>query len=138
MHELPHQEPEKVKRPSERRFGIVFAVVFALVALWPLIGGRPWRPWFGIIALAFLVAAAARPALLRPLNELWLRFGLLLHRVVSPVILGLIFFGGVTLTGWLMRLAGNDPMRRRWEGETYWAVRQPDPRPKPQAHRHQF
>jgi hypothetical protein len=87
----------------------------------------------------FLAAALLRPALLAPLNRLWTRFGLLLHRIVSPVVLGIMFFAVITPMAWIRRALGNDPLRLRFDREarTYWVDRQP-PGPPPETLTNQF
>ncbi len=129
----------EVKAGSERSLGLVFAGVFAIVGLFPLWGGGAVRLW-ALIAAALLVALAlVAPALLGPLNRVWFRFGQLLHRIVSPVIIGLLFFSTVTPTGLLMRLAGKDPLRLRFDptAASYWIARQP-PGPDAKTMRQQF
>ena len=98
----------EVKSSSNRSFGFVFAVVFALIGMWPLIGGHAARLWALAIAAAFLLIALVRPKLLAPGNRLWTRFGLVLHRVVNPLIMGLIFFLAVTPTALVMRALGKE------------------------------
>jgi len=129
----------EIEAGSERTFGIVFFAVFAIMGLYPLLNGGEARIWALIIAGAFLLAALVAPRILRPLNRLWSRFGLLLHNVVSPVIMGLLFFVAVTPTALIMRLAGKDPLRLRFDPEarTYWIDRQP-PGPEPKTMRNQF
>lgn len=124
---------------SNRSFGLVFAVVFAIVALLPLLGGGPPRMWSLGIAAVFAVLAFALPRVLAPLNRLWLKFGLLLHRIVNPVVLGIMFFLVVTPTGLLMRLFGKDPLRLKREpsAASYWIERTP-PGPKPESLGDQF
>jgi hypothetical protein len=121
------ERDDEVKSSSNRQFGLVFAVVFALIAAWPLLHGR--APRWGSVAVAgiFLVLALVAPDALAPLNRLWFRLGLLLHGVVSPVVLGLVFFSTVTPIGWVLRLLGKDPLRRRIEpaATTYWIERTP-------------
>lgn len=128
-----------VEMGSERSFGLVFAVVFALVGLWPLKDGGDARPWALAIALAFLLTALAMPRLLKPLNVLWFRFGLLLHHVVTPVVMGLLFFLTVTPVGLLMRATGKDPLRlgRDPDAPSYWIDRAP-PGPAPETMKNQF
>lgn len=130
---------EKVEGSSERTFGLVFAGLFAAVGLWPLLGGGGPRLWSLGIAALFLALATLRPAALRPLNRLWLRFGLLLHKVVNPLVLGLLFYATVTPTGLLMRLAGKDPLGRRFDpaASSYWVLRDP-PGPAPETMKKQF
>lgn len=114
---------------SERSFGLVFAVVFGVIGLWPLIGGHPVRIWSLAIAAVFLVLAFARPAVLRPLNLLWFRFGLLLGRIVSPIVMALIFYVAVVPTGLIMKLLGKDILRLRFDPDagTYWIARENGP-----------
>ena len=105
----------EIEAGSERTFGIVFSAVFAIIGLYPLWHGGEARIWVLIMAGVFLLAALVAPRILRPLNRLWSRFGLLLHKVVSPVIMGLLFFVAVTPTALIMRLAGKDPLRLRFD-----------------------
>ena len=128
-----------VKVGSERAFGLVFAGVFTLIALWPLWGGANVRLWALVVAAASAVAAAVFPRALRPLNVLWFRFGMLLHKVVTPVVMGLLFYATVTPTAMLMRLCRKDPLRLRFDrsAKSYWIERVP-PGPAPETMRHQF
>ena len=123
---------------SHRAFGIVFAVVFAAIGLWPLPGGPP-RGWALAAAAGLLAVALVRAAWLAPFNRVWFRFGLLLQRVVHPVVLAVIYFGVVTPTGLVLRALGNDPLRRRREpdAETYWIRRDP-PGPERESMTRQF
>lgn len=133
------ERKDEVKVGSERAFGLVFAVVFGAVALLPLFKGEPIRLWAGIVAAVFLVAALAAPALLRPLNLLWFRFGMLLHKVVSPLIMGLLFFVTIMPIGLLMRAMGKDFLRLKFDPQasSYWIERHP-PGPAPESMRNQF
>lgn len=130
---------EDIHAPSNRAFGLVFAVVFAIVGVLPLFFGHSMHAWAFVVAAAFLLAALARPSILKPLNALWLKFGLLLHRIVSPLVLGLMFFLVVTPTGIVMRLVGKDPLRLKWDARlpSYWVDRKP-PGPAPESLRDQF
>lgn len=123
-----------VKGSSDRSFGYVFAAVFAAIALWPFLHGNAVRWWSLAIAAAFLVAALAAPALLAPLNRVWTKFGLLLHKVTNPVIMGLVFYVAVTPTAWVMRAVGKDPLRRKIDraAASYWIQREP-PGPAPES-----
>lgn len=108
---------------SERSFGLVFAAVFAVVALFPLTGEDGGVRWWAVaVAGAFLLAALLVPARLAPLNRLWFRFGLLLGRVVSPLAMGIIFFLTVTPVGLLMRLRRPDLLEQAIDREaaSYW------------------
>ena len=138
MHEDLARKTE-VKVGSERSFGIVFAVVFLLVALLPLLKLQRPHYWPLAAAAAFLACALLAPHLLRPLNLVWFRFGLLLHRVVSPVILGLLFYLTVTPIALIYRLRGKDPLRLALDRQSssYWIHREP-PGPDPETMRRQF
>jgi predicted membrane metal-binding protein len=132
-------ERDDVRVGSERAFGIVFAVVFAIVALWPLIGGHRIRYWALAIAIAILAVALIRPAILRPLNLLWFKVGLLLHHVVNPLVMGLIFLLGVVPTALIMRARGRDSMRldAAKAAGTTWVERVP-PGPAPDTMKNLF
>ena len=124
---------------SERGFGLVFATVFLIVGLWPVLSGSAPRLWSLAIAAAFLAVALVAPKVLEPLNRLWYRFGLLLNRIVSPVVLAVLFFATVMPIGLIMRLSGKDILRMRFEPDasTYWIERKP-PGPDPQMMPKQF
>jgi hypothetical protein len=130
---------EAVEGSPNRSFGLVFAGVFALIGFLPMIFGGVARLWAIVLSVAFLAAALAFPAVLTPLNRLWTRFGLLLHRIVSPIVLGIMFFGVITPMGVLMRMFGKDPLRLRLDkaARSYWIARTP-PGPAPETFRDQF
>lgn len=133
------QRERHVEGSSNRSFGIVFAVVFAIIALFPVLFGGALRWWSVVIALVFVALALLAPTTLAPLNRIWMRFGLLLHKIVSPIVLGIMFFLVVTPIGLLMRVAGKDPLRLRLDksARTYWIDRTP-PGPKPESLTDQF
>jgi hypothetical protein len=137
-HEVFSRE-EKVVAGSDRSFGLVMAAALAAVTLlnvWH--AGRLW-PWTGGWAALFLVAGLFWPTVLNPLNRIWLKFGLLLHRVVNPVLMALLFYGTVLPTGLVMRMLGKDLLRlkRQPDAKSYWIVRQPAG-PSPETMRDQF
>jgi hypothetical protein len=124
---------------SDRAFGLTFAGVLVLVALWPLWRGASVRPWALAVAGGFLVVALARPALLAPLNRAWIRLGLALQQIVNPIVMGIIFYGVFTPMGVVMRWAGRDALRLRRDprAATYWIERHP-PGPAPDTMPNQF
>lgn len=130
---------DEVRSSSDRAFGLVFAVLFALIALWPLWRGMAPRWWSLGLAAAFLGAALLAPRALAPLNRLWFRLGLLLHAVVNPVVMALVFFTTVTPIALIMRAMGKDPLRLRrdQDARTYWIERRP-PGPMPDTMPRQF
>jgi Saxitoxin biosynthesis operon protein SxtJ len=130
---------EVVKTSSDRSFGLVFAGFFALLTVLSLWRGTGRWPLWAVLALLMLALALAAPRTLKPLNWLWTKLGLLLHVVVGPVVLALLFYGCITPVGFLMRLFGNDPLRRRYESaaDSYWIKRVP-PGPDPDTFKNQF
>ena len=130
---------ESVKGSSDRSFGIVFAAVFTIIGVWPLLAGAEVRGWSLAVAAAFAGAALLRPGLLAPLNRLWFRFGLMLNRAVSPVVMALLFYLVITPVALCMRLAGKDPLRLKYDpkGASYWIPRAP-PGPAPETIKHQY
>ena len=130
---------EEAKASSERTFGLVFAAVFLIIGLWPLLHREAVRLWSLGIAVAFLVLAFVAPRTLVPLNRLWMKLGLLLHAIVNPVIMAFLFFTTVTPIALIMRLSGKDPLRLKLDpaARTYWIDRTP-PGPAPDTMPRQF
>ncbi len=128
---------QEAKGSSDRFFGLTFFVFFLLIALWPLLGGKPVRALPMGISLAFLAVALAYPRALAPLNKLWLKFGTLLHAITSPIILGLMFYLVITPAGLLIRLLGKDLLRLKPDPDasTYWVPREPPGPEKNSLHR---
>jgi len=118
-------EHDAVTVGSERSFGFVFCVVFAVIGLWPLIHGPNPRWWAIAAAVAFAVAALLFPLVLKPFNIVWFKFGLLLGRIVGPVVMGLIFFIAVTPTALFFRLRKKDLLHLATDprAESYWISR---------------
>jgi hypothetical protein len=116
-----------VQGPSDRNFGFVFTVVFLVIGLAPLAFGHALHVWSLVVAAAFGTVSVVAPGLLAPFNRLWARFGLLLHKIVSPIVLGIMFFVVITPMGVVMRLFGKDPLRLRIDrgASTYWIGRTP-------------
>ena len=129
----------EVKGSSDRAFGWTFVAVFLVIALWPLAFGGGLRWWSLAVAIGVMFITLVRPFWLTTPNRLWLRFGALLHRLVSPIVLAVMFYAVVTPIGLLMRAFGTDILSRRSgdpEG-TYWVRRNP-PGPKPSSMSKQF
>ena len=128
-----------LKTSSDRGFGLVFAGFCAIVATLSLYTGNHRWPWWLAAGAVFAMLAYVRPAILAPLNRLWTKLGLLLFKVISPIVLALIFFFCIAPIGWIIRLAGKDILRLRFEPDTdtYWISRQP-PGPPPDTLKNQF
>lgn len=139
MHEHTQKHSAEIKGSSDRSFGLVFFAVFTIVALYPLLEGGAVRAWSLIVAAIFLLLALLVPGVLAPANRLWTKFGELLHRIVSPVALGIIFYIAVFPTGLVLRLFGKDPLRLRLDpsAESYWIKREP-PGPSAESLNNQF
>ena len=112
---------DEIKISSNRSFGIVFFIVFLLIALYPLLKGNDLRIWSLIISFIFLILGLINSKILTPLNRLWFKFGLLLGKFISPLIMGIIFFLVVTPIGIIMRLLKKDLLNLKYnKKETYW------------------
>jgi hypothetical protein len=110
-----------IKKSSNKSFGIVFFVVFIIIGFWPLIDINTYRLWAIIIAFIFLTLGLINSKLLTPLNMLWFKFGILLGKIISPLIMGLIFFLVVTPIAILMRILKKDLLNLKFNNkQTYW------------------
>jgi hypothetical protein len=115
----------EVKVGSERSFGVVFAIVFAIIGTLPLIRGGELRLWSLLVAAVFLGLGLLAPGILRPLNILWFKFGLLLGRIIAPIVISLLFFIAVTPTALVMRLLRKDLLSLKFDrkAKSYWISR---------------
>jgi hypothetical protein len=112
---------DDIKISSNRSFGIVFFVVFILVALYPLIYSGEIRIWSIVLSLIFLTLGLLNSKILTPLNKIWFKFGIILGKIISPIIMGVIFFLVVTPIGLLMRLLGKDLLNLKYnKNKSYW------------------
>ena len=112
---------DDIKISSNRSFGIVFFVVFILVALYPLIYSGEIRIWSLVLSLIFLILGLLNSKILTPLNKIWFKFGIILGKIISPIIMGVIFFLVVTPIGLLMRLLGKDLLNLKYnKNKSYW------------------
>ena len=130
---------QHIEGSSDRSFGLVFAAVFLIIAAFPLFYGEGIR-WGSVgVAGIFALLALLRPTLLSLLNRLWMKFGLLLGKIVSPIALGILFYLVITPIGIVIRLSGKDPLRLKFmpEADTYWILREP-PGPEPGSLSKQF
>lgn len=139
MHEHIRHHIAPVAGSSDRSFGVVFSVFFLIVGLLPLLNGKGAHLWALVASGVFMSAALLAPATLAPFNRIWIRFGLLLHRIAGPVALGILFICAVTPTALLMRLFGKDPLRLRFDknATSYWIMRNP-PGPTAESLKNQF
>jgi hypothetical protein len=129
----------KVDIGSDRKFGTVFGLVFGVFGVWPLFHHRSPHWWLIAIAGLFLAGALLFPRSLSLLNRAWFRLGLVLNRIVSPIIMGGLFFGALVPVGWYLRKSGKDPLNLKLDRDatTYWIERNP-PGPAPGSLTKQF
>ena len=112
---------EIINKSSNKSFGIVFFFVFLIIGLYPLIKEGDVRVWSVIISLLFLLLGLLNSKILTPLNKLWFKFGIFLGTLISPLIMGAVFFLVVTPIGILMRLLGKDLLNLKFNKKsTYW------------------
>lgn len=139
LHEDLSRSDDEVQGSSDRGFGFVFAGFFGIIGTLKLWRGGSGFEWWLAAAVIVLLLALAAPRLLGPFNRLWMRFGLLLHRVMNPLVMGLMFYVGVVPIGLLMRALGKRPLHLAFDphAASYWVVRHP-PGPTPDSIRRQF
>ena len=112
---------------TNKNFGLVFFIVFLLIAVWPLKSGELIRVWAVIVSLAFLILGLLNSRLLSPLNLVWVNFGNYLGKFIAPIIMGLIYFFILTPIGLLMRLLRKDILKKNFsKKESYWIKREKD------------
>lgn len=133
------QREEAIRLPSSRSFGLGGGVIFLIIGLYPLYGGGGVRPWALVIASAWTVLALAAASVLTPLLRAWMRFGLLLNRIVNPIVLGVMFYLVVLPMGLALRLVRRTSLRQGFNATaaSYWETRTP-PGPKPESLERQF
>tara|TARA_B100000214_G_scaffold370149_1_gene344339 strand:- start:482 stop:868 length:387 start_codon:yes stop_codon:yes gene_type:complete len=111
----------EIKLPTNRNFGIVFAVVFLIISFWPLLNGDAIRNWSLLVSIIFFILALINSKILTPLNKIWFKFGIFLGKIVSPIVMSIIFFLVITPTGFFMKLIGKDLLRlKKKDRDTYW------------------
>ena len=115
----------KIRIGSNRNFGLVFFFVFLIVSLLPLLKEEPFRIWSIVISIIFLILGLMNSKLLTPLNKLWFKFGLFLGSIVSPIVMGIVFFLVVTPTGLIMKIMGKNLLNRKYDSKikSYWIHR---------------
>ena len=112
---------DEVKIGSNKSFGIVFFIVFLIIAIYPLLSQNEIRLWSLIISIVFLILGLSNSKLLTPLNKIWFKFGILLGKIISPLVMGLIFFFVVTPIGVFMRILRKDLLNLKFnKSSSYW------------------
>ena len=119
---------DDIKISSNRSFGIVFFIVFLLIAFYPLINQGEIRIWSLLISLLFLILGIINSKILTPLNKVWFKFGIFLSKIISPVIMGIVFFLIVTPIAFLMRMLKKDLLNLKFnKNSSYW-IEKTDPK----------
>jgi hypothetical protein len=138
LHEDLRREDE-TEAPSDRKFGLTLGTLFAIMAVVKIVERSPWGFIWGVLAAALIGPALLRPSLLSGPNHIWLRFGILLNRIVNPVIMAVLFYGTIVPIGLLMQALGKDPLRLKLDktATSYWLTRS-DERLQSQSMRQQF
>ena len=112
---------QKIKIGSNKSFGIVFSIVFLVIAFWPMLNGNEINYWSLAISIVFLILGLINSKILTPLNKIWYKFGILLGNVVGPIVMGIIFFLFVTPTSIIMKLLGKDLLNlKKNNNNSYW------------------
>ena len=121
-------EQNQPKPLDNRVFGLIFSGIFCVIALFPMLFGDDYRQWAVLVAAAWAVPALLFPAILAPLNRLWAQFGQVMHHIINPLLMALIFFLTVLPTALMLKLFGKDPMRRKFDAsaDSYWILREQD------------
>jgi hypothetical protein len=130
---------DDVDMGSERSFAFVFVGFFAIIGCWPLIHGNALRLWALAIAGMFLVLGLWRPSALRPLNIVWFKLSLLMAKIVTPIVMGLLYVTAIIPTGVVLRMRGKDPLELGSQPgrNSYWIIREP-PGPESGSMKRQF
>ena len=121
---------DDIKVGSNKSFGIVFFVVFLIIATYPLIDGDKFRLWSLIISIIFLLLGLANSKILNPFNKLWFKFGIFLGRIISPLVMGVIFFLVVTPIGLVMRLINKDILNLKFNNNSSYWIKKTEPKSK--------
>ena len=120
---------KEIKISSNKSFGLVFFVIFIIIALWPLLNDGNIRIWSIIVSIIFLTLGLLNSKILTPFNKLWMRFGVLLGSIVSPIVMGVVYFGIITPIGLIMKLFGKDVLNLKLDKnkKTYWTLKKKIP-----------
>ena len=121
---------KNIKISSNKSFGIVFFIVFLIVSIYPIFNSGALRSWSLIISIIFLILGLLNSSILSPLNKLWFKFGIFLGNVISPLVMGIIFFLVVTPTGLLMRLLNKDLLNLKFNNNSSYWIEKTEPKSK--------
>ena len=115
------------KKSSNRSFGLLFFVVFLLIGIWPLFKENDYRLWSLIISIIFLILGLLNSKLLKPLNNLWIKFGEILGKIIAPIIMMIVFFIVLTPLSFIVKLFIKDLLKIKFvKNNSYWISRKKD------------
>ena len=120
----------EIKINSNRSFGIVFSILFFTISLYPLINSENIRLWALLISFVFLILGILNSQILSPLNKIWFKFGIFLGKIISPLVMGIIFFFVVTPIGFIMRLLSKDILNLKYNNENSYWIKKTGPKSK--------
>ena len=132
-------EKQDIQIGSNKSFGIVFAVVFLIIALWPLLDGGRFRVWALVTGIILFIISFIYPSIFKPFNYIWFKFGLLLGKIVTPIVMGFLYFFTITPTALIMRTLKKRPLDLEFDEslDSYWKYRDP-PGPSSESMKNQF
>ena len=132
-------EKQDIQIGSDKSFGIVFAVVFFVIALWPLMDEGNFRVWALVTGIILFLISSIYPSIYKPFNYIWFKFGLLLGKIVTPIVMGFLYFFTITPTALIMRTLKKRPLDLEFDDslDSYWKYRDP-PGPSSESMKNQF
>ncbi len=133
------REKQDIQIGSNKSFGIVFAVVFFVIALWPLMDEGNFRVWALVTGIILFLISFIYPSIYKPFNYIWFKFGLLLGKIVTPIVMGFLYFFTITPTALIMRTLKKRPLDLEFDDslDSYWKYRDP-PGPSSESMKNQF
>jgi polyferredoxin len=126
FNKIKKMKTSDVALPSNKKFGFFFSIIFVLISTYFFIDNKLTTTYiFFVLSVLFFATTLIKSDLLLPLNKLWMRLGLLLGMIVSPIVLGIIFYGLFTPIGILMRISGRDELRLKYKDKpSHWILRE--------------
>ena len=121
---------DEIKVGSNKSFGVVFFLVFLIISLYPLLNSENLRLWSLIVSLVFLILGVLNSNLLSPLNKIWFKFGIFLGKIISPIVMGIIFFLVVTPIGLLMKILKKDLLNLKFNKDRSYWIEKTEPKSK--------
>jgi hypothetical protein len=113
-----------MKNLPEKKFGLMFSIIFFVIGVWPMLSLRPLNIWLLALAFILLAVSLAKPSLLKPLNYYWIKLGELLGKLIAPIVMGFIFFIIVTPIGFIVKAMRKDLLKLKFSNDTtYWIKR---------------